>query len=461
MNITENTPIGSFVIQITSSDKDQKGYTNITYNLLTDTKFFYIDPVTGNVYVAAQLDREERDEYLLIVSADDGSWKAQTTLTINILDENDVSPLFEKESYQFELSISASHSLASNYTVGQVRAIDPDEGMNGLVSYRLNSRSKYFLIEPHTGKLLLKRMPKVYPKMELDFLNDHLLGIIATDKGLLPRTSEVMVLVRCVDSADQISNIEYNSDMISMVIPVDLANNTLLYTSNSMITHACQTECIVQSKYNQIFFIGQFKVSPNTNYLIMANNSFREISINISVTESNSYAPLFVNDQNSTNILERTSHSPILVERFKAIDQDESSSNNVIRFVLNLTTIHWNVNASNYLLTNYREKYPHLFKKNLSIAEIVSNIGELSSIQSPFTLDLANGELYLTNPLDYELIIRYNLLIFASDNAWYPKFTSFSYEVFVDDIDDFDDYSNFFSLLFLLCLIYFFQFNSL
>lgn len=450
VNITENLPIGSFVIQMTSIDKDQKAHANVTYELLPKSEAFEIDPVSGNVYVAGPLDREQKEEYLLTVSADDGSWKAQTTLTIFLVDLNDISPSFEKESYQFELCLNRSQNMPANVTIGRVRAVDLDQGANGLVRYRLKSRSKYFLIDPHSGEIVLKRIPKLYLDPEMSFRNDHFLTVLASDQGVLPRTSEVSVLLRCADCGHQTSS-SYFASEVSVLIPEDLANHSLLYTCNSLLSlSVCndQAECIAQSRYNEILFTGQSKVKANRSYLLKARNFFREILLNVTVTEGNIFAPAFVGERNSTTFNENV-YGHVLVDRFEAIDQDPSAYNNVVRYALNLTTLHWNVNASNYLVINYRDKYPHLFNKNLSLSEIVSNIGELSQLQSPFTIHPSSGELHLSHALDFELITRYSLVISASDNAWYAKVTSFPYDVLVGDVDDYYDYSKLASIMFI------------
>ena len=443
VNITENSPIGSFVIQVTSIDKDKgKDNSNVTYDLLTKTEMFEIDRQTGNVYVAAELDREQRNEYVLTVGADDGSWKAQTRLTIYILDENDVTPRFEQSNYQFDAFVPMTSNNSYNLTVGQVQAIDLDEGTNGLISYRFKSRSKYFAIDSHSGQISLKKWPKIYS--EMNFLNQHFLVVIATDKSLLLRSSEVSVLVRCFSSTKNESNQTFGTngaslDTISLTIPVDLSNQTLLYTSKSMIYLLENAQGIVQSKYNQLFFIGQSRLQANKSYMVKVDNTYTQLNINLLVTQANSHTPVFLYEHNSTTILE---NSFIYTNVFNAsaVDRDQSSANNVIRYSFNLTALHWNVNSSSYLLANYRDKYPHLFKRNLTVPEIVSNIEKLSPLLNPFSINHSTGELHLSHSLDFELITRYSLLISATDNAWYARTASLNFDVFVSDIDDFVDH---------------------
>jgi protocadherin Fat 4 len=89
VNVTENVPIGTFVIQVTSVDKDIGDNANCSYSFTENPgNKFLIDRVSGNLTVSGVLDRETQDEYLLRVAAVDGSWRAETLVTIAIQDLN-------------------------------------------------------------------------------------------------------------------------------------------------------------------------------------------------------------------------------------------------------------------------------------------------------------------------------------------------------------------------------------
>jgi protocadherin Fat 4 len=87
--VTENAPRGTFVIQVTSVDKDVGENAKCIYGLVEDlNNQFKIDPASGNITVNGMLDRESQDEYLLRVIAIDGSWRAETLVSILIQDIN-------------------------------------------------------------------------------------------------------------------------------------------------------------------------------------------------------------------------------------------------------------------------------------------------------------------------------------------------------------------------------------
>lgn len=135
------------------------------------------------VSVRKPLDREEKDNYLLNITASDGIFTAKATVEVKVLDANDNSPVCEKvkqfppfslppEFKDFillpcgcvihsRLVTSTSQSLYSesvpeNSQTGrlilQVSAMDADIRSNAHISYELQGPgSELFLIDPNTG----------------------------------------------------------------------------------------------------------------------------------------------------------------------------------------------------------------------------------------------------------------------------------------------------------------------
>lgn len=199
VNVTENAEINSFVIQVTSSDQDVGENANATYSFTENpgSKFF-IDPISGNVTVIGFLDREQQDEYLLKVAAVDGSWRAETPLTITIQDQNDNSPEFDHSYYSFNFP-ELQRSVAF---VGQVLASDRDkQGPNSVISYSFQQPSDLFTIDPATGEIFSKRTIHYKHSQVLSSPeNMYTLIVVATDNGKPPLYSECLVNVNIVDA---------------------------------------------------------------------------------------------------------------------------------------------------------------------------------------------------------------------------------------------------------------------
>ena len=162
--------------------------------------------------VAGSLDREFQDEYLLKVAAVDGSWRAETPLTITIQDQNDNAPEFEYLEYNFNFP-----ELQRNVVfVGQVTASDRDkQGPNSIISYSIKHPSDLFTIDPASGELFSKRSLRYkHTALESSPENQYILTIIATDNGKPPMSSECLVTVNVVDAnnnAPQFERHEYLS----------------------------------------------------------------------------------------------------------------------------------------------------------------------------------------------------------------------------------------------------------
>ena len=95
---------------------------------------FAINPETGELTVAAPLDYESTQEYLVGVAANDGAYRAQTTVTIDVLDRNDNAPEFDRAPYRF----TVMQGQDVGYSVGTVSATDDDadDSPNGQFFYR-------------------------------------------------------------------------------------------------------------------------------------------------------------------------------------------------------------------------------------------------------------------------------------------------------------------------------------
>jgi hypothetical protein len=104
------------------------------------------------------LDYETRKQYeLFLIAKDNGGLKAVKRLVINVLDENDNSPVCEKS-----LFIESIHEneIVKNFL--QIRASDIDSGLNGLLQYSIDASNtdlmhSLFEIDAKLGWLSLKQ----------------------------------------------------------------------------------------------------------------------------------------------------------------------------------------------------------------------------------------------------------------------------------------------------------------
>ena len=132
---------GQLVYVISSGDKDAVFGINIT---------------SGMVSVIAPLDREKTAEYFLNITAcDQGKPQKCTSILcqVIVLDENDNPPVFMKSAFSFFFP----ENTRNGTPVVTLNATDVDSGMFGQVSYRLETETEDFTLDPETGVLVVSR----------------------------------------------------------------------------------------------------------------------------------------------------------------------------------------------------------------------------------------------------------------------------------------------------------------
>ncbi|XP_059201566.1 protocadherin Fat 2 [Centropristis striata] len=104
---------------------------------------------------SALLNREVRDSYILTVAAIENtfSFEAKTKVFVQVLDTNDLKPLFFPASYNE--AIREDTPLKSS--VVRVSATDADIGSNAQFYYSFTSRAHPFVVDPFTGTVSLVR----------------------------------------------------------------------------------------------------------------------------------------------------------------------------------------------------------------------------------------------------------------------------------------------------------------
>ncbi|XP_035505640.2 protocadherin Fat 2 isoform X2 [Scophthalmus maximus] len=102
---------------------------------------------------SAILNREVRDTYTVTVEATESTsnFQAKTKVFVQVLDTNDLKPLFDPASYN--VAISEDTPLQSS--VVRVSATDADMGSNAEFYYSFTSRAHPFIVDPFTGTVSL------------------------------------------------------------------------------------------------------------------------------------------------------------------------------------------------------------------------------------------------------------------------------------------------------------------
>jgi hypothetical protein len=121
---------------------------------INKTKVFLV--ILGTIVTTGPLDRETTAQYTLQVTATDGIQSSSCMVRINLRDINDNAPKFPQSFYSFDID----EDTLIDTTVGSVRANDPDQGLNGQVTYSLKAGwgNDTFSLDPVKGTFTLLRL---------------------------------------------------------------------------------------------------------------------------------------------------------------------------------------------------------------------------------------------------------------------------------------------------------------
>ena len=96
--------VGTVITTITANDVDTNP--TLTYDFAdggNPDRMFSIDRFSGKITLAQPLDHERQQQYTLRVQASDMAHITETSITVNVLDENDNAPVFSVQSYHASL----------------------------------------------------------------------------------------------------------------------------------------------------------------------------------------------------------------------------------------------------------------------------------------------------------------------------------------------------------------------
>ena len=170
--VLEEAAAGTAVYQAQATDPDDPSTANgkIVYSFPDDGtivgKLFKIDPNKGLITTKVALDREERDQYTLILEAKDlGNPVQQQTsrvLNVTVKDINDHPPQFDRQRNSVPISMEIQEELPVGTKLGEINAIDKDIGENAIIDYAIiyGNDEGIFSIERDTNNRGILKLQK-------------------------------------------------------------------------------------------------------------------------------------------------------------------------------------------------------------------------------------------------------------------------------------------------------------
>ncbi|XP_076174537.1 dachsous cadherin-related 1 [Ptiloglossa arizonensis] len=228
----------SVIHTIAATDLDEGKNGEIYYSIVGGNigAKFILEPVTGMLSMS-NLDREAVSKYVLTISAKDKgrpSLEARCNLTVIVLDVNDNAPTFVQNQYTesrprggvqsaeypgFGLSSGYPYTSSNNYptnhhpskyaatisedvapesSVMSVRATDPDQGVNGKITYAIAEETSWlFRVDNLTGVITTAG------PLDRERQSSYSFVVVATDSGKYDaRSTSIPVEIRVSDVND-------------------------------------------------------------------------------------------------------------------------------------------------------------------------------------------------------------------------------------------------------------------
>lgn len=224
--ITENKAPGQMITKVTASDSDQENNAEVHYAIEPNFRSkFEVDSSTGIIRAKVEFDREQESSITFkVYAADNGTpvpLTATATVKLNIEDDNDEFPTFNKSSYNFQVMENKN----ADFVVGTVLATDKDIGSNAAIVYTLpfSYQNAPFSINPSTGEIKTNR------RLDREAKPSYTLSVMATDRGVSPKNSSCTVTVTVLDENDEYPHIRFpNRGNESIKVPHTTLPNSIV-----------------------------------------------------------------------------------------------------------------------------------------------------------------------------------------------------------------------------------------
>lgn len=202
--ISEGSPVDTFIALVRVDDSDAGLNGEVVCRLHGHGHFRLQKTYEKNYMILTNvsLDREKRSEYSLTVIAEDRGSPSLSTIkhfTVQVLDENDNPPSFEKSRYE----VFKSENNSPGAYLMTVVASDPDLGTNGQVTYTIidalihgSPISTYVTIDPSNGAVYALR------SFDHEDVSRIVFTVEGRDGGIPALTSNTTVLLTVLDEND-------------------------------------------------------------------------------------------------------------------------------------------------------------------------------------------------------------------------------------------------------------------
>ncbi len=201
--VEENAEVSLGFFDVSVVDPDGISNTMLSYDITDGNELghFSLDPLSGGLTLVRSVDRDTGlSSFTLLVSVSDGVFNASLTVLVEILDENDNSPVPIMPAF----SARVDEGVPINTYILTALFTDQDDGDNARLTYAIIPASLDFaILDPSTANITTSRV--------FDFEDgDQAFSFVVTavDSGTPPRMGMANVFITVVDVNDNRPSLE-------------------------------------------------------------------------------------------------------------------------------------------------------------------------------------------------------------------------------------------------------------
>ncbi len=421
VDVSESAPTGTEIAVFRAQDQDQMAITLSIASGNNEGKFA-INSNTGSITLSASLDYETTTSYTLTIRASDGQQSTDSTLTVQVLDENEFSPVF---SQPFTFMLLEEESAGTQ--VGTVEATDGDRDAQITYSFvGQNQAYEKFSLHPTSGVITTSAVldREALTQVFAPPSSQVTLQIAATDNGSPSRQSlrdYTITLVDINDNSPTFSDSMYSNQLRENlpagqeVFSVSATDSDL--GTNSQITYSF-TLANNQGSSNP------FQIDQTTGAITTTAPLDCELQpfylFSITATDAGSPQRSSTVTGNLT-LIDENDNSPIFSQMIYrvTVPEDLTPGTTVIQF--NATDRDKGLNGE--------IRYSVDSNPNIFFVE-----GETDVV---FEIDSdSNGRLFAVNPFNFERNSEVNVTVFANDRGIPRRSSSALLVITVTNVDE-------------------------
>eukprot|EP00079_Xenopus_tropicalis_P015439 XP_004913058.1 PREDICTED: cadherin EGF LAG seven-pass G-type receptor 1 isoform X2 [Xenopus tropicalis] len=337
LRLNEDAAVGSSVLTMTAVDRDVNSV--VTYQITsgnTRNRFAITSQSGGGlITLALPLDYKQERQYVLTVTASDGTRSDTVLVFINVTDANTHRPVFQSSHY----TVSVSEDKPIGTSIVTISATDEDTGENARISYTMEDNIPQFRIDPDTGTITTL--------IELDYEDQasYTIAVTAKDNGIPQKSDTTYVEILILDANDNMPQFMRDRYVGSVFEDVPLSTSVLQISAtdrdsglNGRVTYTFQGGNDGD---------GDFKIEPTSGIIRTNAKLDREnvpvynlkvyavdrgnpslkspVDILVTVLDINDNAPVFKSNELDIYVEE---NSPVgsVVARITASDPDEGTN---------------------------------------------------------------------------------------------------------------------------------------